>query len=187
MISAGQARRLDALLQDHRRAVEEFLRRAEAVDAQRWLTPRAQGKWTPAEETQHIILSYREFLRQLRESTPVRLRLTGPRRIIARLIGLTSILWFRRIPMAVKAPREVRPEPVTTPAGELLATLRQHTDDFHTNFAVAWRSEPQRPMSHPFFGAISLDQGIRFVTVHTRHHANFLPPVDSRPSRSTHG
>jgi hypothetical protein len=40
--------RLDTLLEDHARAVGDFLSRAEAIDAHRWLTPRAEGKWTPA-------------------------------------------------------------------------------------------------------------------------------------------
>ncbi|MGQ0712850.1 MAG: DinB family protein [Gemmatimonadaceae bacterium] len=174
-MSDRRARRLDVLLQEHDRAVAEFLTRAVAVDSRAWLTPRAEGKWTPAQETQHIILFYNEFLRQLRESTPMRLRSTMIRRIIARLIGLTSILWFERIPVAVRAPREVRPEPITTPATVLLATLRTHVDDFHTLFAATWSSEPRRRMSHHLFGRLSLDQGIRLATVHTRHHAAFLP------------
>lgn len=167
--------RLDTLLQDHAHAVHEFLGRAEVIDARRWLTPRAEGKWTPAQETQHIILTYGEFLRQLRESTPCRLRGNAFQRILARLVGLNSILWLKRIPVAVRSPREVRPDPLTTPATELLATLRRRTEDFETSFAYTWMSEPRRRMSHPLFGPLSLDHGIRFVTVHTRHHAAFLP------------
>jgi hypothetical protein len=172
--------RLDSLLEDHAHAVGEFLTRAEAIEAHHWLTARAEGKWTPAQETQHIILTYGEFLRQLRESTPCRLRGTALQRILARLIGLTSILWFKRIPVAVRSPREVRPDATTAPATELLATLRRRTEDFETSFAAIWRSEPGRRMSHPLFGSLSLDHGIRFVTVHTRHHAAFLPQPASR-------
>src|SRR6185503_12925762 len=103
------------------------------------------------------------------------LRVGRVRQIVSRLIGLTSILWFKRIPVAVRAPRAVRPDMVTTNAAELLATLRERTEAFEAAFDQRWRTDPRRRMSHPLFGALSLDQGIRFVTVHTRHHAAFLP------------
>ena len=182
-------RRLEALLEDHGLAAREFVDRARAIDATRWLTPRAEGKWTPAQETQHVILSYREFLRQLRETTPMRPRGSSLRRRVARLYGLTSILWRKRIPVAVRAPSEVRPDAVVAPAAELLPMLEGLVREFEQAFRATWRDQPRRRMSHYLFGNLTLDQGIRLVTVHTRHHAAFLPAAataraGNRPSPS---
>jgi len=175
MLRRNRERRLESLLGDHALAVREFVDRASAVGEAQWLTPRAAGKWTPAQETQHVILAYDEFLRQLRDSTPMRQRGSWLRRRIARLIGLTSILWRKRIPVAVHAPREVRPEWIVAGRDELLPELRRRVEQFDPAFAREWRGNPRRRMSHYLFGTLSLDQGIRLVSVHTRHHTAFLP------------
>jgi len=179
MFAERRKRRLDALVADHALAVREFIDRATALDETRWLTPRAAGKWTPAQETAHVILAYDEFIRQLRETTPMRRRGNVFRRRISRLIGLTSILWFKRVPVAVNAPREVRPDWVDTPSAHLLEALRRRSQEFDTAFVHTWHTEPRRRMSHYLFGALSLDQGIRLISVHTRHHAAFLPSPES--------
>jgi hypothetical protein len=175
-------RRLETLLTDHVGAVAEFVERAKTLSNAQWLTPRAHGKWTPAQETKHVILAYDAFLRQLTEGTPMRLRGNALKRRIWRLIGLTSILWRKRIPVAVNAPREVRPDVITSGPDELLPDLRRRAEEFDVAFAHAWRNEPRRRMTHYMFGTLSLDQGIRLVSVHTRHHAAFLPQSQKDPS-----
>jgi hypothetical protein len=179
----NRARRLDALLADHRTAVHEFLVRDRAIDGAHWLTPRAEGKWTPAQETQHLILAYQEFLRQLREDRPMRLREGLVGRVIARVYGLPSVLWRKRIPVAAHAPREVRPTWVDEGADVLIPRLEHLAEEFERDFRLTWFNEPKRRMSHYWFGKLSLDQGVRFVTVHTQHHAAFLPPVPSRAAQ----
>ena len=176
MFTRHTERRLETLLTDHVAAVREFVDRATAVSNPRWLVPRAEGKWTPAQETQHLILVYEACLRQLTEGTQMRLRGNALKRRIWRLIGLNSILWRKRIPVAARAPREVRPEDVTSGPDRLLPELRRRAGEFEVALARAWRNEPRRRMTHHMFGTLSLDQGIRLVSVHTRHHAAFLPP-----------
>jgi len=173
-------RRFQALQADHDRAVREFVDKARAIDPVGWLTPRAEGKWTPAQEVRHIILTYEEFVRQLHGQSPIRLRGGLYTRVVSRVIGLSSILWFKRIPVAVRAPREIRPEPETRSAAELLPELESRTASFAQLFEDAWKRNPRPRVQHPLFGRVSLSTGIRFLAVHTRHHAAFLPPT-SRP------
>jgi len=183
----NRAHRLDALLSDHAAAVREFVAAARRA-SHRWLTPRAEGKWTPAQETQHVVLSYREFLRQLSDTTPMRVRTGVVRRRVARLVGLTSILWRKRIPVAVNAPREARPPWIETPPEDLIPVLEALGRDFEQQFRRTWHAEPRRRMSHYIFGTLTLDQGLRLVTVHTRHHAAFLraePSVSTPRSHSS--
>lgn len=166
---------IEARLAHHREAVEHFVLRARAIPAERWLVPRGEGKWTPAEETRHLILTYRAFAADLRGERTLRLKGTPLQRRIWRLFGLTTILHAGRIPRAVRAPMEVRPEGETAARDVLLDELQRAVADFETVFADTWRVRPARRLTHPFFGELSMSQAIRFIGVHTRHHAAFLP------------
>jgi hypothetical protein len=169
---SGQRRRID----DHRAAVLEFVTRASALNSAQWVTPRASGKWTPAQETRHVILAYESFVRDLTGGERSRLKGNPIRRLAYRWIGLSSILWFGRIPVAVRAPRVSRPpDDEAASAAELLPLLRRRAEEFDSCYATACEHEPARRIMHPFFGALSLDQAIRLMSVHTRHHAAFLP------------
>jgi uncharacterized damage-inducible protein DinB len=174
--------RLALLLAQHEAAVRKFVDVARAIDIDAWLTPRAAGKWTPAQETKHITLVYTLFWGQLAKGTRVRLRGTRFSRTVWRLIGFHPILFLRRIPMAVDAPREVRPEWVVSTSAELLPELEQAATLFASEFEHVWGQLPQPVMMHPLIGRMSLDQGMRFLCVHTRHHAGFLP--EPSPSRA---
>lgn len=174
-LRSKRERLLDTRMHDHRDAVREFLERAGGIGLERWRIPRADGKWTPAQETAHVILAYETLLRELRGGQGLALRATPLRRRFYRLIGLTSILWRGKIPVAARAPRETRPDDVTAPAAELLARLQTLASEFETDMTRAWRERPDARLTHHLFGTLSLDQAIRLMTVHTRHHAAFLP------------
>jgi len=167
------------LLDDHRAAVREFDARAAAVAVDAWLTPRAEGKWTPAQETRHLIMAFEALTRDLLEGKPMRLRGSAWQRPIWRLIGMTSMLWLGKIPTAVSAPREVRPESEPAPQSELLPLFRKRAEEFEAALLRTFREAPRRTMTHPMFGSVALDHAVRLSAVHTRHHANFLPAVAS--------
>jgi hypothetical protein len=61
------------------------------------------------------------------------------------------------------------------PRAELLSELQRRADVFHSIFVRMWRTEPRRLITHPMFGALTLDHAIRLLSVHTRHHAALLP------------
>jgi hypothetical protein len=165
------------LLDDHRAAVREFAERAGAVVVGSWLTRRAEGKWTPAQETRHLIMAFEALTRDLLEGKPMRLRGSVWQRLIWRLIGMTSMLWLRRIPTAVSAPREVRPEAESAPQSVLLPLFRTRAEEFEAALLRTFREAPRRTMTHPMFGSVALHHAVRLSSVHTRHHTNFLPAV----------
>lgn len=169
--------RLERRLADHQASVREFLERARAVPADRWLVSRADGKWTPAQETRHLILTYAAFMRDLRREGHMQLRGSPLRRFIWKAVGLSWIKWRKRIPRAVRAPREVRPAWEPAAAAELLPELVRLSQEFEALFTEKWHGEPGRRVTHPFFGEITLDDAICISAVHTRHHAAFLPPL----------
>lgn len=162
-------------LTDHRAAVLEFVARARAIQADRWLLPRAEGKWTPAEETRHLVLTYHAFIADLKGERTLRLKGTPLLRRIWRLVALPIILYGRRIPRAVRAPREIRPDGETGERDALLLELQRAVADFEGVFVEISRANPGKSLTHPFLGELNLRQAIRLAAVHTRHHAAFLP------------
>ena len=174
-MTSRREKRLADRLEEHRAAVREFIDRAAAIHAARWLSPRAEGKWTPAQETRHVILSYDAVLDQLSGGPPMRVRTKPLGRWLARIVGLGSILYRRKIPMAVNAAREVRPEWEAAPSSELLAQLADRAARFEALLVERRRAAPGTRLTHYLFGRLTLDQCIRVMAVHTRHHAAFLP------------
>jgi hypothetical protein len=172
--------RLAALMDDHAAAVEEFFHRAAQVTSPRWDTPRADGKWTPAQEVLHVVLSYEAFTRELRGGAGMRPYGNRFKRLIWRAIGLTWILVRKKIPRGARAPREVRPPDGPHDQAKLLADFRERTAEFESVFRDAMASNPSKSVTHPYFGAVDLINAIKVVTVHTRHHAAVLPPPGAR-------
>lgn len=166
---------LDTMLREHADAVALFVARAKLVPDDRWLVPRAEGKWTPAEETRHIILTYEAIVADLRGERQMAPRTRGLQRLIWRAIGLGSIVWRRKIPRPVRAPREVRPPEERGSREALLAELGRAVAAFELAFRDSWTGQPGKTLAHPFFGAVSLRQSMTIAVVHTRHHAAFLP------------
>lgn len=167
--------RLQHLLDDHAASVREFRAKAECVGDARWLEPRAEGKWTPAQETRHLILGYDAFLRDASGTGKMQLRGSAMKRLLWRWVGLTSILWRKRIPVAARAPRESRPDWEAAPASELLALYQQRAGEFAETISRLQKHEPAKTFTHPYFGEISIEQTLQMVAVHNRHHAAFLP------------
>jgi hypothetical protein len=166
---------LDALLYEHRQAVQHFVGRAAAVAPDRWHVPRGEGKWTPAQESRHIVLTYRALVGDLRGERKMRLKGTPLRRRLWRLVGLTWIRVRRRIIRPVRAPAEVRPDAETASAETLLRELHDAVAEFESVLADTWARSPGRTVTHPYFGELGLRDAVVLCVTHTRHHAAFLP------------
>lgn len=81
----------ELVIASHRRAVSAFVDAARAVPPSQWATPRAPGKWSPGQVTEHVALAYEQSGRMLHGT------FTGPakpwyQRLLARWLGLPSLL-----------------------------------------------------------------------------------------------
>jgi hypothetical protein len=165
------------LLADHRVAVREFTTKARAVGPKSWYVPRADDKWTPAQETRHLIMAYEALARDLLEGKTLRLRGTPWQRRLWRIIGLWTVLWRKRLIMGVTAPRETRPAEERGSRDTLIPLLEQRAAEFEAAVEFTRDKDPGRTITHPMIGALTLERSLKFCAVHTRHHANFLPSV----------
>ena len=167
----------ETLLADHRSAVRAYTDKAKAVSSSQWFTPRAEGKWTPAEETLHLILAYEALTRDLLEGKTLRLRGTPFKRRLWRVIGMFNVLWRNRLYRGVTAPRELRPLPEKVSRDKLVPLFIQRVAEFEAAVEFTRSKDPQRTVTHPMMGALTLAHSLKFCAVHTRHHAAFLPSV----------
>lgn len=128
------------------------------------------GKWTPAQIVEHLALGIgwsAEKFRARQGHAPMAARPRRPAETIARMLIL-GLRWF---PPGRKAPEKSVPAPAMSRAaaeGHFLAAI------------AAWEQIvkellPQRRgdlyVKHPRLGDLSMEEWMRFHTIHARHHA----------------
>ncbi|MDQ6885920.1 MAG: DinB family protein [Gemmatimonadota bacterium] len=152
----------------------EFLSRAAAVPAARWGAPCAPGKWSPAQEVEHITLSYEIFGAELDGGVGMQPMASKRRQLFLRWMVLPFILRTGKFPGQPRAPREVRPVDDTPGKDVQLNRLRAVNEACDQSWRIARRERPRHRLSHAYFGMLSLDDALRLMTVHTRHHGRKL-------------
>ena len=99
-------------------------------------------------------------------------------RWVWKLIAFRRIVATGRMPRPVRAPREARPPEAPGAQGALIDELRSRAAEFERRLRDVAAREPRRRVTHAYFGALTLVEGLRLAAVHTRHHARFLPGDD---------
>ena len=163
----------DALQEAHRNSVAAFITAAEAIPDSSWELPRAADKWSPAQVTEHLRLTYELGSRELSGQAGLRVRTAWWVRLMLRLRVLPTILRDGRIREGALAPRELRPGPGPFARETLLAHLRQGA--VATEAALIVRvQDGSAGITHHVFGRLSPAQALRFLSVHNLHHARQL-------------
>lgn len=166
---------LPTRLAAYEQAAAEFRSRAERVTSDAWDRPRREGKWSPAQETEHIVLSHELFLAQLGSGPEMRVIATGWRRFALRWLVLPYILRTGRFPRGARAPRESRPVATGAAREALFARLDRAVRGVIESVRRDDGAASRRRLRHPYFGMMSVIQVVQLSTVHTRHHAANMP------------
>jgi hypothetical protein len=163
-----------AVAQGHAAALESFIQQASAINDARWLAPTDEGKWSPAEITEHVRLVYEVLHRELTGGEGLAPRVGGFLRAIFRRVFLPRILKSGRIARKVRAPKEIVPLNFERDRNRALARLREDAERFEKT--LAGRSGTGQPcVSHHLFGSFDAETGLRFVTIHLENHRRQLP------------
>jgi hypothetical protein len=164
----------------HRQSVREFIAIAESIDDDAWERPLAEGKWSPAQITEHLRLAYEVVLQEQAGGMGIRVRSKWWIRPLLRYQFLPMILRGGVLPAGARAPREIRPGPGPFERAPLIDALRTLTERAEA-VLVAARPNAQGFTHHVFthhvFGRLSATQSLRFVTVHNQHHTRQLKEV----------
>lgn len=153
----------------HRRALADFVATAEEIDPGEWDLPAQEEKWSPAQVTEHLRLSYAIVCSELAGRGGPRIRTRRWQRLLFRLLYLPRILKRGRFPQGVPAIREIRPAPGPFARQELLAAFGDEGERFLAAAGSA-AADGGATISHPFLGPLTLVEGVRFMTRHVRHH-----------------
>lgn len=160
----------------HRRALLDFVDTAEAIDLAAWNVAAREEKWSPAQVTEHLRLSYVAVRSELAGQGGLRIRTKWWQQRLFRLLYLPGILKRGRFPRGVPSIREIRPASGPFDRQQLLAAFRDEGERFLD--AVGSAPADSAAISHPFLGSLSLVEGVRFMTRHVRHHQAQIDPAD---------
>lgn len=159
----------------HTKAAADVAQAAERVPAGAWLTPRGEGKWSPAEVLEHLNLAYSVLLRELSGGAGMKVRTKLWQRIYLRLAVIPKILAGKGFPEGAPAPREVRPAAPAVDQSTAIATFREQAARFTSAAVEAHASRPSFRLTHAFFGATPVDEAMLLCARHLQHHRAQLP------------
>ena len=165
---------------DHDAALAEMRLAVERLPPERWGTPVAEGKWSPAEEALHVTIAYEFACANVAGGAGMRPRVSAIRAALLRWFLLPRILRTGRFPRDVRAPREVRPageEAHALAPAALLVRLERAAGSAAASLAAAASRAPSVRMDHAYFGPLRPLPALRMLAAHTRHHARRLGRV----------
>lgn len=158
---------LNTTIADNHAAVLEFIVTARSLSARQWTTPRAPGKWTPAQITEHLAITYEYGVTlakgEAKGGIPFFLK------PLARRMIVDSTLKAGRFTRKGRTPRMFEPAKVSSDADIVLPRLEKAVDDFERAI-VSGSPEARHTLNHPFFGKIATTDYLRLQAIHARHH-----------------
>ena len=158
--------RLERELADQREALLAFVATAEGLAAEAWNA--APGdKWSPAQIAEHLRLTYVAVRAELDVQGGLRVRTKWWQQRLFRLLFLPRILKQGRFPKGVPAMREIRPAGGPFDRVQVLAALQREGEGL---IAAVRTSTGNERVTHPYLGPLGVDDGVRFLTQHLRHH-----------------
>lgn len=165
---------INAALAASRDAIHQLIATGERTGAA-WTTPRAPRKWSPSQIVEHVARSLEESANMAagrRSKFPQLPALLHP---VARTLLLQRVLRKGTFPTA-RANKAM--DPASGPATP--AEGRARLEAAHEKFADACRQAASQgePMRTTIFGAVPVEDYIRFMELHTRHHVRQIPSAD---------
>jgi len=157
-----------AVISSSHEAVDAFIKAARAIPASRWKMPRATGKWSPGQVTEHVTLTYEQGRRML-AGTYVGQVEPRYRQLLARFVFLPWLFSRKRFGKGLQAPDFIRPGELPASSGVLLARLESAASALEADLAAAADGHGAE-IDHPIFGHLYLADMLRFLAIHTDHH-----------------
>jgi hypothetical protein len=160
---------ISAAVESNRRAVAEFVAAALDVSASRWMEPRSQGKWSPAQVTEHVAIAY-EIAGQIIDGTA---RIPGrkPPAFLRPLIRMFIRATVLRTGTFYKSKTPVAYEPSSRPESQhVLCDRLQRASDAFEQKARDKVGAGINVLQHPYFGRFRIMDLVTLQAHHARHH-----------------
>ena len=160
--------------QIHLDAAAELVASAERIPAERWMLPRAEGKWSPAEVVEHLTLAYDIILRELGGGPGMMVRTKLWQRIMLRFTLIPKLLRGEGFPAGARAPRETRPQSANPDQKAAVAGFRDRAARLDADVAAAITSGRRIRLTHAYFGSAGLGEAMLLCARHVQHHQKQL-------------
>jgi DinB superfamily len=156
---------------DSRAALEELAETADAASAN-WTTPRAPGKWSPSQVTEHVARVFDDAAKMIEGKPNGFPTMPFFVRPIFRTVFFNRTVKSGTFPTA----RTFKPfDPIEGPDTPVAARQRlAAAHDRYLNACSACAGKDGKVASS-VFGAVSVTDYMRFTTMHTRHHRTQIP------------
>jgi len=165
------------LQQLHSQAAAEVVSAAGRVPVEKWLVPRAEGKWSPAEIVEHLSLAYDVIVRELAGGAGMTIRTKLWQRVMLRLTIMPKLLRGEAFPSGTRSPREIRPVTASPDQTAAITSLRDRAARFEAAVADAQRRHPRTGLTHAYFGRSTIDNAVLLCARHVQHHHKQLMEV----------
>lgn len=159
---------LNTALEANRSAVEDLADVAERATAH-WTTPRSPGKWSPAQVVEHVAMA-------LEENANVVAGRPSKIPTLPALIRPVVRILFNRIVRTGKFPKAKTNAAMTPARGPATpADARPRLRAALATFERECRARAGRPVESLTFGAVAVEDLVRFNELHVRHHIKQIP------------
>jgi hypothetical protein len=150
--------------------------------AERRGTLHASGeRWSIAQRLLHLVLACESTARRFEAVAPI-LPMPAPRASWAQAWRRTAAFSTYRLPAAGRIPAELWPD--SSPSAEELESRAQNALERLTQLVSHLAHRPRREcwLEHRDLGALSFEEWVHFLLVHTLHHERWLlePPAPRR-------
>lgn len=162
---------LNTMLEGNRAAVHDLGAAAERSEAV-WTVPRAPGKWSPSQLVEHVALALEESANVV-SGAPSKFP-TLP----AFLRPLVRGLFFNRTLKKGTFPKAKTNKALDPASGSLTpAQGRVRLEAASAKFDQACRASAAsgRRVESTIFGRVTVEDYVRFLELHTRHHCKQMP------------
>lgn len=158
---------IDTVLKASREAVDHMLVLAERTDAA-WSISRAPGKWSPSQIVEHVALSLEESAKVATGQPSKFPNIPPVLHPVVRTLLFKRVLKNSSFP---KAKTNKALNPASGPATPAAGRVRLETA--HARFDEACRLLASRgaDIRTTIFGAVRVEDYVRFMELHTRHHS----------------
>jgi hypothetical protein len=166
---------INAALMASKEAIEQLIANGERCGPA-WAAPRAPGKWSPSQIVEHVARSLEESANMAAGRPSKFPRLPGLVHPLVRGLLFKRVLRKGAFP---KAKTNKAMNPASGPA--TAAEGRARLETAHRKFDEACRQIASRGdrMRTTIFGAVPVEDYVRFMELHTRHHGKQMSNVGS--------
>ena len=161
---------IETAIAGNRKEVVELAAAARAIPADRWMKPRAEGAWSPAQIVEHLAITF-EFNRKVVAGTARALpALIRPfAQPLLRRMVITKTLEAGRFTRKGRTPSFLKPSDAPPAVDVVLARLQAAVDGLEADLRSR-HPEARHTVAHPAFGSIPTHDWMRVQAIHVRHH-----------------